>query len=97
FLTWSEREMGGGFADLYLEPFLARYPDMQFGYLIELKYIPRGAFSAEKLQAQVTAAEAQLARYADDARIQGAFQKVALKKLVLVYKGWELVYREEVV
>jgi hypothetical protein len=40
FLTWSEREMGKGFADLYLESFLVRFPDMRYGYLIELKYIP---------------------------------------------------------
>ena len=33
FLTWSEREMGGGFVDLYLEPFLARYPGVKYGYL----------------------------------------------------------------
>jgi hypothetical protein len=31
FLTWSEKEMGGGFVDFYLEPFLTRYPAMQFG------------------------------------------------------------------
>jgi hypothetical protein len=96
FLTWSEREMGGGFADLYLEPFLARYPDMQFGYLMELKYIPRSEFSQARLQEKVQEAEEQLRKYARDERIRDTFRDVALKKLVLVYNGWELVYREEV-
>ncbi|MEA3350845.1 MAG: AAA family ATPase [Chloroflexota bacterium] len=96
FLTWSEREMGSGFADLYLEPFLARYPDMQFGYLIELKYIPRGEFSEEKMEAQIAEAKEQLEQYASDERVQDTFQDVALKKLVLVYNGWEMVHREEI-
>ena len=95
FLTWSEKEMGGGFVDFYLEPFLARYRDMKFGYLVELKYIARNAFDQSKLAAKISEAEAQLARYASDPRIQRVAAQVTLKKLVLVYSGWELVYRAE--
>jgi len=95
FLLWSEKEMGGGFVDFYLEPFLARYPDMRFGYLIELKYIPRSEFSSAKLQEKIAEAETQLARYADDRRIQQIAARVTLKTVVLVYNGWELVYRQE--
>jgi hypothetical protein len=95
FLPWSEKELGGGFVDFYLEPFLARYPDMPFGYLVELKYIPRNEFTKAKLQEQIAEAEGQLARYANDPRVQPVLGRVALKKLVLVYNGWELVYREE--
>jgi hypothetical protein len=94
YLTWSERELGGGFVDLYLEPFLARYPDMGYGYLIELKYIPRGHFSDARLAEHVAAAESQLRRYRADARVQDLAQQVTFKGLVLVYHGWELVYRE---
>jgi hypothetical protein len=95
FLTWSERELGKGFADLYLEPFLARFPDMQFGYIIELKYIPRSEFSETTLQETIIDAKVQMARYAEDERIQEVLKHVTLKTLVLVYNGWELVYREE--
>jgi hypothetical protein len=95
FLTWSEKELGGGFVDFYLEPFLARYPDMQFGYLVELKYIPRNEFTKAKLLEQIAEAEGQLVRYANDPRVQPVSGRVTLKKLVLVYNGWELVYREE--
>lgn len=94
FLTWSEKEMGGGFVDFYLEPFLVRYPDMQFGYLIELKYMARNEFSPAKLQEKILDAEQQLTRYANDPRIAAVSGRVTLKKLVLVYNGWELVYRE---
>jgi hypothetical protein len=95
FLIWSEKEMGGGFVDFYLEPFLARYPDMRYGYLIELKYIPRNEFDDRRLQKEIGDAEKQLQRYANDERICAVARQVPIKKLVLVYKGWELVYREE--
>ena len=95
FLTWSEKEMGGGFVDFYLEPFLARYRDMRFGYLVELKYIPRDEFAPSRLTKEIDEAEGQLARYANDPRIQRVAAQVTLKQLVLVYSGWELVYRAE--
>lgn len=96
FLTWSEKEMGGGFVDFYLEPFLARHREMQYGYLVELKYISRKEFTQSQLENKIREAEEQLMRYATDERIQKIATQVTLKKLVLVYRGWELVYRSEV-
>ncbi|MEM7133597.1 MAG: AAA family ATPase [Chloroflexota bacterium] len=101
FLTWSEREMGGGFVDLYLEPFLERFPGMKFGYLIELEYISNSEFNQKSfdksLAAEKAEAERQLRQYGQDPRIQQVAQHVTLKKVALIYKGWELVYAEEVV
>ncbi len=97
FLLWSEKEMGGGFVDFYLEPFLARYPDIPYGYLIELEYIARSEYNEAKLKTKIAEAEAQLRKYANDARIQQMAAQVTLKKLVLIYNGWELAYRAEVV
>jgi len=98
--TWSEREMGGGFVDLYLEPFIARYPSIQYGYLIELKYISQKEFDAEggqqAFEQKITDAKAQLLQYANDPRIQQVAEQVAIKKLVLVYRGWQLAYAEEI-
>jgi hypothetical protein len=96
YLTWSERELGKGFADLYLEPFLARFPDMRYGYLIELKYITHGEFSDAALHSSIKEAKRQAMQYADDERIRKMSKQVTLKKLVLVYNGWELVHREEI-
>ncbi len=96
FIPWSEREMGGGFADIYLEPFLARYPDIQYGYLIELKYLPRSEDQATRLPALIAEAEAQLRRYLTDSRVQAVAARVTLKGVVLVYHGWELVHRGEI-
>lgn len=95
FLLWSEKEMGGGFVDFYLEPFLARYPDMRYGYLIELEYISRTDYSEARLRKEIAEAEGQLRQYASDPRIQKVAAQVPLKKLVLVYSGWELVYCAE--
>ena len=39
--------MNKGHADLHLEPFLARYPDVRYGYVLEIKYLKRGAAADE--------------------------------------------------
>ena len=38
----------------------------------------------------------ELQKYASDARLTKLQGKVAIKLLVLVYHGWELIYRAEV-
>jgi len=99
FHTWSEREMGGGFVDLYLEPFIARFPDIQCGYLIELKYMSQSEYDKkcgkENFQKLITDAQEQLKKYANDPRIAAVAQQVTIKRLVLAYRGWELVHAEE--
>ncbi len=96
FLTRSEQEMNKGFADIWLEPFLARFPDMKFGYLIELKYISRGEFSDALLRENIDEARHQLERYSEDERVARIPEHVAVKKLALVFNGWELAHREEI-
>ena len=41
FLIHSERELNKGYADLHLEPFVAQYPDVGYGYVMEVKYLKR--------------------------------------------------------
>ena len=96
FVSYSERESGGGFVDLFLAPFFFRYPDMRHGYLIELKYLARSEDSPEKRQDMITKAETQLRRYAGDERVHKAMGAAKLHSLVLLYSGWELVYRAEI-
>jgi len=43
----------------------------------------------------ITDAQNQLRQYANDPRIAEMTQQVTLKKLVLVYRGWELAHAEE--
>ena len=64
FLIHSERELGKGYADLHLEPFLARYPDARYGYVIEVKYLKRGDAADESVVAsRLEEARAQLRGY----------------------------------
>jgi hypothetical protein len=96
FTVWSEQEQGDGFVDLYLAPFYFRYPDMRHAYLIELKYLKRSEDSLERREAALTEGREQLRRYTQDARVQQALGDAQLHPLVLLYSGWELVWREEI-
>ena len=93
----SEAELGKGHADIALEPLVARYPHLQRGYLIELKYRARSE-SAD--QAAVTTvveeAQAQLLRYLADERLTRQFPAVRFIGLIVVFHGWEMVFCDEV-
>ncbi len=96
FVLHSERELNKGYADLYLEPFAARYPGIGYGYVIELKYLKRD----EKLD-ESRAAEAgreamdQLREYLADAGLRRD-PSVRHIGLAVVFRGWELVFCEAV-
>ncbi|MDJ0835802.1 MAG: AAA family ATPase [Acidobacteriota bacterium] len=92
FFAHSEHEMNKGFCDLFLEPFVAGYPDIRHGYLIELKYIKRNALTDELLQAEVEEARGQLARYRQDPALNKIGGKIDWICPILVFHGWELVY-----
>ncbi|KPA13663.1 ATPase AAA [Candidatus Magnetomorum sp. HK-1] len=95
YITQSEQDMNKGFSDIYMEPFLARYPDLKYAYLIELKYISRNEYSEIIQQEKIKDAREQLDQYANSERIKNSLGSTQLKKVVLVYKGWELNYCEE--
>jgi len=97
YLTRTEEEMDMGFADLYLEPFSAKYPDVNYGYLIELKYLARTNFSEAKQHAALADAKKQLKKYAADERIIKRSRGTGLKCLALVFCGWEMKAAEEAV
>ena len=91
FIVRSEEEMGKGFADLYMEPFLAKYPDVARSCLIELKYIPRGEFSEEKMEKKLAEAGNQLAEYSRDERLAKRGRGTKFQILIaMVFAGWEL-------
>jgi len=96
YITRTEEEMGKGFVDLYLEPFLAKYVKVKYGYLIELKYITRGDFTQELLQEKIDDAKNQLQQYATDSRVIEGNRGVNLRLIMLIFSGWELVHLEEV-
>ncbi|ETR72558.1 MAG: AAA-ATPase [Candidatus Magnetoglobus multicellularis str. Araruama] len=97
YITQSESEMNKGYSDIYMEPFMSKYPDLRYSYLIELKYIARGEYSEEVQQEKIQDAQEQLDQYVKSDRIQKSIASTKLIKIILVYKGWELIYCEEYV
>ena len=92
FVFHTERELGGGYADICLEPHLHRYTGMRHGYVIELKYLTRreGA-NAAQVSAAAREAEAQVRRYVTDERLARQYPSVRFTGLAVVFHGWEMV------
>ena len=95
FVMHTEMELAKGYADLVLEPRALPYPGRRYGYVIELKYLPRNAAEAQ-VAAQAAAAQAQARRYLADRRLARRHPEAAFKGLALVFRGWELVHGAEV-
>ena len=97
FLLHSEYELNKGYADLYLEPFLAQYPDVQFGYVLELKYVKRSeSLNQSLLAAKVREAVLQVRGYLADPSLQRRYPSVRHMGLAVVFHGWEMVAYEAV-
>ena len=93
FVFHTERELGGGYADLCLEPHLQRYTGMRHGYVIELKYLKRGEAASEtRVAVAAQEAEAQVQRYVADERLARQYPTVLFTGLAVVFHGWELVH-----
>jgi len=101
FIVRTETELNKGFADIYLQPFWNRDENIRYGYLIELKYIPRTEKITEKLlQGLRDDAKKQLEHYSKDSRIQQKFSCIPDTKLIKIYQiwhGWEMVEMDSVV
>ncbi len=97
----SERSALDGYTDLSIAPFLAVYADIKYAYLIEIKYLKAKDEYNEKVEKEVIDyATTQLAKYAKDKNIHKEWQiqpngDVQLKKLVLIYHGRILKFKQE--
>ena len=92
FLLHSEYELNKGYADLYLEPFVAQYPDMGYGYVLELKYVKRSAaLDTSDVADKVQEAVLQLRGYLADPSLRRRYRSVRHIGLAVVFHGWEMV------
>ncbi len=91
----SEKDTQGGYADLFLLPLTEIYKDMQHSYIVELKYA-KGKDSDEVVARLREEAIAQANRYADTEVVKRNVGHTQLHKIVVVYRGMEMMVCEEI-
>ena len=91
----SELDNDGGYADIFLSPLCDIYKDMVDSYIIELKYSKTNT-ADEQLQVLFKEASAQICRYANSDIVKESVKTTKLHKLVVIYRGAEMVMCEEV-
>jgi len=103
FETYTEHELNKGFADIVLFPFHQKYHGIKYAYLIEIKYISRKVKKdniESEVEKKIYEAKEQLDQYSADQKSRKIysiepFGQVILKKIIIVYHGWDLMYYEE--
>ena len=91
----SELDNDGGYADIFLSPLCDIYKDMVDSYIIELKYC-KTSTTDEQVKELFKEASAQITRYADSDIVRDAVKTTHLHKLVVMYRGAEMVVCEEI-
>ena len=91
----SEKDTQGGYADIFLLPLTGIYKDMLHSYIIELKYA-KGKDTDEVVARLREEAIAQANRYADTEVVKRNIGHTTLHKIVVVYRGMDMVVCEEV-
>lgn len=96
YIIHGEKELNKGYADIVMEPFIARYEGIKYSYVLELKYIKTGVKPQDvEVQQLKIAAEEQLKHYCIDEKFLKNIEKTTLIKLVLIFSGHEEIYMGE--
>lgn len=95
FILYPEYELNKGYADFYFQPNLLHFPDLPYSYIVEVKYLHRGE-PDEAVEAKLREAAAQLSSYAGDELIESTRGTTTLRRLAIVWRGWEMAGAEEV-
>ena len=95
YLVEPELEMNYGYCDFFLLPDKKRYPDVQHSYILELKYAARTATDSE-LEAQAEEGRRQLLQYSEDKVARRFAEGTTLHRVLLQFRGWDMVRCEEV-
>ena len=91
----SELDNQGGYADIFLRPRHEIFTDMEHSYIIELKYLKSHATDAE-VDVASQQAGAQVCRYAGTVNVNDNIGHTRLHKVIVIYRGVEMVVCEEV-
>ena len=96
FVFHTEVELNKGYADIVLEPLIARHPSLRHGYVVEIKYLKRDDAGDVQSAAALDAATEQLRGYLADDRLAKQYPAVQFTGLALVFCGWELLHSEAI-
>lgn len=91
----SETDTQEGYADIFLCPLVDIYSDMLHSYIVELKYAKTKDTDTHIEQLRQDAI-LQVERYASSETVTSSVKTTQLHKIVIVYKGTEMVVCEEV-
>ena len=91
----SEKDTQEGYADIFLCPLVESFPDMQDSYIVELKYAKSKDTDAH-VQQLYQDALTQVNRYAESEVVTSAIKTTKLHKIIVIYKGTEMVVCEEI-
>ena len=96
YIIHPEMELNKGYADIVLEPFLARYEGIKYSYMLEIKYLKAG-FKPGDAEAQRLKEEAaaKLRQYGGEKKFKKSLEKTTLIKIVLIFSGHEEIYTGE--
>ena len=91
----SELDNEGGYADIFLSPLCDIYKGMKDSYIIELKYC-KTSTTDEQVKQLFNDASNQICSYADSNIVREAVKTTKLHKLVVIYRGSDMVTCEEI-
>ncbi len=91
----SELDNQNGYADIFLRPLVENYPDMVHSFIVELKYCKADTTDSqvEKLKADATA---QVNRYADSEVVRTEAKNTRLHRLIVIFRGVDMVVCKEI-
>lgn len=95
YLMQPELEMNYGYCDFFLLPDKRRYPDIEHSYILELKYAARTATDTE-LENQADEGRRQLRQYSEDKIARQLTEGTTLHRILLQFKGWDMIKCEEI-
>ena len=94
YMMCPEIELNHGFCDIFLMPD-RRFKDVKHSYIVEFKYVSVKT-SDKEISDKLSEAATQLFTYAADKKVQNMTEGTQLHKVVMVFKGWEMVKCEEI-
>ena len=94
FASVRERECQQGYIDMFLRPELEIYKDMRHNYIVEFKYA-KGKDTDGRVETLRQEAIVQANRYAETDFVKSSVGNTTLHKIIVVYKGMEMVVCEE--